>query len=179
MRMFRTRKQLLAFFMPGFLLGIIYVNFIAKRYLAEPGIFSAGILEQFRTVHISAGDYLWYLLRVRAVPFGILAALGFTKMRKPSVVLVLLWTGLSGGILISSAILSMGIKGSIFCLVGLMPQFLMYIPACLVLIWYSWSYPQNRWNRQKTVFVVLMVSMGMIMEIYINPILVRWLIAVL
>ena len=26
MKMFRTGKQLLAFFMPGFLLGIIYVN---------------------------------------------------------------------------------------------------------------------------------------------------------
>ena len=95
MRMFRSRKQLLAFFMPGFLLGIIYVNFIAKRYLAEPGIFSSGTLEQFLMVHISAGDYLWYLLRVRVVPFGVLAALAFTKMRKLSVALLLLWTGLS------------------------------------------------------------------------------------
>ena len=179
MRMFRSRKQLLAFFMPGFLLGIIYVNFIAKRYLAEPGIFSSGTLEQFLMVHISAGDYLWYLLRVRVVPFGVLAALAFTKMRKLSVALFLLWTGLSGGILISSAILSMGIRGSIFCLIGLMPQFLMYVPACFVLIWYSWSYPQNRWNRQKIVFVLLMLSMGMILEIYVNPIIVRWFIGTL
>ena len=179
MRMFRSRKQLLAFFMPGFLLGIIYVNFIAKRYLAEPGIFSSGTLEQFLMVHISAGDYLWYLLRVRVVPFGVLAALAFTKMSKLSVALFLLWTGLSGGILISSAILSMGIRGSIFCLIGLMPQFLMYVPACFVLIWYSWSYPQNRWNRQKMVFVLLMLSMGMILEIYVNPIIVRWFIGTL
>ena len=90
------------------------MNFIAKRYLAEPGIFSSGTLEQFLMVHISAGDYLWYLLRVRVVPFGVLAALAFTKMRKLSVALFLLWTGLSGGILISSAILSMGIRGKHF-----------------------------------------------------------------
>ena len=26
--------------MPGFLLGIVYVNFVARKYMAEPGIFS-------------------------------------------------------------------------------------------------------------------------------------------
>ena len=40
MKIFRSRKQFLVFFMPGFLLGIIYVNFIARKYMAEPGIFS-------------------------------------------------------------------------------------------------------------------------------------------
>ena len=58
MKIFHTRKQLLVFFMPGFLLGIIYVNFIAVKYMAEPGIFSSYFLEQFRSADIVAEEYL-------------------------------------------------------------------------------------------------------------------------
>ena len=46
MKIFHTRKHLLAFFMPGFLFGVIYVNLIAKNYVAEPGIFSDYFLSQ-------------------------------------------------------------------------------------------------------------------------------------
>ena len=159
--------------MPGFLLGIIYVNFIAKKYIAEPGIFSDYFLEQFQNIRIDAGEYIWYLLRLRLLPFLVLLGLSFTRAGKISAVLFLVWTGLSGGILISTAVLSMGIKGSLLCIAGILPQFIFYIPAYLVLLWYCCNYPQNRWNRQKTVFVFLMLAVGMILEIYVNPPLVR------
>ena len=99
MKIFHTRKQFLAFFMPGFLLGVIYVNFIARRYVADPGIFSDYFLNQFLDVQIDVREYLWYLLRLRAVPFLALTALSFTKVRRASVVLFLVWAGTSGGIL--------------------------------------------------------------------------------
>ena len=60
--------------MPGFLFGVIYVNLIAKNYIAEPGIFSDYFLSQYQTVKIEAEEYIWYLIRLRAVPF--LALLG-------------------------------------------------------------------------------------------------------
>ena len=59
MKIFHTRKQLLAFFMPGFLIGIIYVNFFAVKYMGEPDIFSTYFLEQYQSVDIVAGEYLW------------------------------------------------------------------------------------------------------------------------
>ncbi len=173
MKIFRTRKQFLIFFMPGFLLGIIYVNFIARRYMAEPGIFSDFFLNQFQSVHVEAREYIWYLLRLRAVPFLALAGLSFTKAGKASAVLFLVWTGISGGILISTAVLNLGIKGSLLCIVGLFPQFLLYIPAYVVLLWYCYTVPQTHWNRQKTVFVSLTMAVGMILEMYVNPILVK------
>lgn len=173
MKIFHTRKHLLAFFMPGFLFGVIYVNLIAKNYIAEPGIFSDYFLSQYQTVKIEAEEYIWYLIRLRAVPFLVLLGLSFTKARKIAAVLFLVWTGISGGILISTAVISVGIRGSFLCIVGIFPQFIFYIPAYLILIWYCWSYPQNRWNRQKTVFVSLAVSTGMLLEIYVNPSLVR------
>lgn len=173
MKIFHTRKHLLAFFMPGFLFGVIYVNLIAKNYIAEPGIFSDYFLSQYQTVKVTAEEYIWYLIRLRVVPFLVLLGLSFTRARKIAAVLFLVWTGISGGILISTAVISMGIKGSLLCIIGVFPQFVFYIPAYLILIWYCWSYPKNRWNRQKTVFVSLAVSVGMALEIYVNPSLVR------
>ena len=169
MKIFHTRKQFLAFFMPGFLLGVIYVNFIARRYVADPGIFSEYFLNQFLDVQIDVREYLWYLLRLRAVPFLALTALSFTKVRRASVVLFLVWAGTSGGILLSSAAADLGMKGCLLCVTALFPQFLFYIPAFVVLLWYCYTAPQSHWNRQKTVFVILAMSLGLITELYVNP----------
>ena len=173
MKMFRTGKQLLAFFMPGFLLGIIYVNFIAKKYMAEPVIFSDYFLEQFAGMKIEEKEYIWYLLRLRVLPLLVLGGLSMTKARRISAALFLVWTGITGGILISDAALNMGIRGSILCVVALLPQFLLYGPADLVILMYGWMAPGSRWNRQKTVFVVLTMSAGILLELYVNPVLLK------
>lgn len=159
--------------MPGFLLGVIYVNFIARRYVADPGIFSDYFLNQFLDVQIDVREYLWYLLRLRTVPFLVLTALSFTKARRVSVVLFLVWAGASGGILLSSAAADLGMKGCLLCVIALFPQFLFYIPAFVVLLWYCYTAPQSHWNRQKTVFVILAMSLGLITELYVNPVVVK------
>ena len=179
MWIFRTRKELLVFFMPGFLLGIIYVNFIAKQYMAEPGIFSEYFLEQFRSATVEAREYIWYLLKIRAVPFLVLVGLSFTKVRKAASVLFLVWTGIAFGILISAAVLNLGLKGSLLCVVGLFPQFLFYIPAYLVLLWHCYMVPQSGWNRQKTIFMSLMMAVGIMLELYVNPVLVKAFLSVM
>ena len=162
MKILRSRKQMFAFFMPGFLLGILYVNFVVKQYIAEPGIFSIYFLKQYAAVEIIAGEYMLYLLRVRVLPCAFLVGLAFTKMRKVSAVAFLLWTGFSSGMLLTMAVIGMGVKGIILCVVGILPHFLCYIPAAIVVLWYCWMYPQNRLNKQKTVFVLLMGMMGLI-----------------
>ena len=102
-----------------------------------------------------------------------------TKARKAAAVLFLVWTGISGGILISLAVIDMGIKGSILCITGMLPQFIFYIPAYLVLLWYAYIYPGSQWNRQKTIFISFMMAVGLILEIYVNPLLVRAFISTL
>nr|WP_153921735.1 stage II sporulation protein M [Faecalicatena contorta] len=159
--------------MPGFLLGILYVNLIMKQYTAEPGIFSDYFLKQYQSVSIVAEEYIWYLIKIRAVPFLILLGLAFTKMRKAASIAFLVWTGFSSGMLLSMAVLSMGIKGSILCIVGILPQFLLYVPAYMVIIWYSYTYPQNKWNTQKSIFLGLTMLVGIILEAYVNPILMQ------
>lgn len=173
MKILHTRKQLFVFFMPGFLLGILYVNLILRKYTADPGIFSDYFLKQYQSASVVAQEFIWYLVRVRFVPFLFLLGLAFTKVRKISSIAFLAWTGFSSGMLLSMAVLDKGIKGSLLCLVGIFPQFLLYIPAYMVAIWYGYTYPQNKWNTQKSVFVGLAMVVGVILEAYVNPMLMQ------
>ena len=179
MRSVHMGKHLPAFFLPGFLLGILYVNFAAKKYMAEPGVFSEYFLEQFRSVQIDVREYLWYLLRLRALPFLVLAGLSLTKMRRMSAALFLFLAGGLGGILVSSSVMSMGIRGSLLCMVCLLPQFLFYVPGYAVILKYCFVQPQGEWNRQKTVFVFLCMAVGIILELYVNPVFVKLSLSVL
>lgn len=84
-----------------------------------------------------------------------------------------MWTGFLGGMLLTMAAFSMGVKGIILCIVGVLPQFILYIPAYVVLLWYAMNVSISTWNRQKTVFVVLMMTMGIVLEAYINPLFLQ------
>ena len=68
MKKFHTGKRILTLFMPGFLFGIIYTNFIARQYVAEPEVFSDYFLQQFLQTRIVAQEFIWYVLKVRAIP---------------------------------------------------------------------------------------------------------------
>ena len=109
---------------------------------------------------ISFQQYIWYLIRVRGVFFLILFLAMGIRIRKIVAAFFLLWTGMSGGILLSEAVAELGMKGSILCVAGLFPQFLFYVPAVLVLLRFCWNYPQNQWNRQKTFFVCSLFLIG-------------------
>ena len=47
------------------------------------------------------------------------------------------------------------------------------------MLWYCWMYPRNQWNRQKTVFVALMLMMGLILESYVNPVWMKAFLGIL
>ena len=172
MKVFHVKKQLAALFMPGFLIGIIYVNFLAKKYVAAPDLFSEYFLDQFRGADrrkrifmVSASHSLrsvFYAFRV-----------GSYEVEKVSAGLFLGWTGISVGVLVSLAASNLGMKGCLLCLIGVSPQFLFYIPAYFMILKYCYESEDGRWNRQKTIFVGLMMSLGIITELYVNPVLVK------
>ena len=172
LKMFHVKRQLLALFMPGFLLGLLYVNLEAEQFAAGAGIFSEYFLKQYQQVEILTGEYIWYLLQVRLIPFLVMLGAAFTKFRKGAAVLFLIWTGFSAGLLFSMAVLGMGVKGSILCVIGMLPQFLFYIPAYLIVLWYADCYPRMQWNVQKSLVSGGMLLIGLILELYVNPVLV-------
>lgn len=174
MRIFHSgKRQMFAFFVPGFFLGIIYMNLIAKKYMAEPEIFSDLFLSQFPSVQIDARLYFPYLLRIRLMPLITLTVLAFTRFRRAAAMAFLAWTGFTAGIALSFGADGLGLKGSLLCAVSVLPQLLFYVPAYVLLLWYCLTAPRTQWNRQKTGFIIVAMAAGILLELYVNPALVR------
>ena len=163
MKAFRTGHYFLALFFTGFLTGILIVNYIWGEQLSLIGTFTEV-----------------YLMRLKNGIFFLMLFLAMgIRIRKIVAAFFLLWTGMSGGILLSEAVAELGMKGSILCVAGLFPQFLFYVPAVLVLLRFCWNYPQNQWNRQKTFFVCGLFLIGIFSESCLNPWLIQKIVNIL
>lgn len=179
MKIHQNRKQILVFYMLGFFAGILYANLISRQYLTATGIFNEYFLKQYAQTDVAAEEYIWYIIGVRGIPFAAFVLLGFTRVRKAVSAGLLLWTGFSCGLVTVASVMKMGIRGIALCLAGITPQFFFYIPAYIVLIWYFYTYPQSRWNNSKTMFVILAFLIGIVLEGYANPILMKAFIKIL
>lgn len=173
MQIQKNRKYFFLFYMLGFLAGILYTNIVSADYVATMGIFNEYFLNQYVQTEVVVPELFWYILKVRVMPFLMMAMAGCLKIRKAVVVIFLAWTGFISGILITSAVMKMGIRGIIFCMIALMPHFLFYIVAYLILMWYLFFYPAFRWNMSQTMALILLFGMGIALECYVNPILMK------
>lgn len=172
-------KHFALFYMLGFCAGILYANLFAKDYIISMGILSEYFLNQYSADDIQIGEYLWYVTRIRLAPVFVLGALGCTRLRKGAAAVFILWTGFSSGLLFTSAVIKMGVKGIILCLIAIVPQFLFYIAGYLALLWYLYTYPQIHWNLTKTVIFLLLMAVGILLECYVNPVIMQMFIRTL
>ena len=169
MKIPENKKYCVMFSMLGFFSGILYGNLVSKNYIMSMGIFNAFFLEQYRQTDIRTTEYVWYIIRIRLMPLPVLIISGTTKVRKVVVYAFLLWTCFLGGILLTSAVMNMGVKGLILCLIGMIPQAVFYTGGYLILLWYILAYPINRWNISKTICLALCMLLGILTECYVNP----------
>ena len=159
--------------MLGFLAGIIYANLMSKDYIASIGIFNDFFLDQYSQAEIDVMEYMWYVIRIRVTPVILIAALGSTKLRRAVAAAFLAWTGFGGGMIMTSAVLKMGVKGLILCLIALTPHFIFYAAGYMVLLWYLYTCPESKWNMAKTVSMILFITVGVLLECYVNPIIME------
>ncbi|EOS81750.1 hypothetical protein C817_00479 [Dorea sp. 5-2] len=173
MKIQENRRFLALFCMLGFLIGIIYANLMSKDHIASMGIFNEFFLNQYSQEEINMPEYLWYIVRIRVMPAILVAALGCTKLRRGVVAGFLIWTGFCGGMIMTAAVLKMGIKGLILCLIALAPHLVFYIAGYLILLWYLFTYPDSQWNLSKMVSTALFLAVGVLLECYVNPIIME------
>ena len=113
MKAFRTGHYFLALFFTGFLTGILIVNYIWGEQLSLIGTFTEVYLMRLKNEKISFQQYIWYLIQVRGIFFLVLFLAMGIRIRKIVAAFFLLWTGMSGGILLSEAVAELGMKGTI------------------------------------------------------------------
>lgn len=176
----RDKKKYMALLCAlGFLAGILYSNVAQNHLISEMGIFSDYFLSQYLQTDILVTDYLWYITKVRTIPMGILVILGCTRARKIASGAFLAWTGFACGMLMTAAVLKLGLKGLLLCVMALTPHIFFYAVSYLVVVIHFLRVPESAWNVSKTVSVVLFMLAGILLECYVNPAVMQWFVNIL
>lgn len=180
MHLNKNKGQLLIIFLAvGFFVGIIYENIISRGHVAFSEIFLRSNLERYLQTNLIIEKYLWYVIKARIIILAITCILGCFRGKKLYVFLWLFVCGFFAGIVSVAAVIQLGIKGILLCFVGILPQGIFYVMAYSMIFLYLFRYPKSQWNKAKFVFVVIMFLVGIILETYVNPILVKLVIKIL
>lgn len=180
MKFYKYKNQLLIYYLAvGFFVGILYENIVSKRYGVSIDIFQTYFLQQYRQTEIVAEKYLGYVLKARVVPFMGLCVLACVRWKKILAGVSVCWTGFLAGVMLVSAVMQMGVKGVLFCMAAMFPHIICYGLAYGILLSYFYRYPKARWNYAKTVFVVLVMFIGILVETYLNPLLMKLVIQIM
>lgn len=167
------KKFCAAFLLIGFFVGILYSNLYAADYIITTGIFNDLFLKQYQQIEVETDKYAWYLLRKRFLFLACVGVAGCTRFKKIVTVCVLLWTGFASGMLLTASVMKLGVKGIVLCLIGLIPHFICYVAAYMIVLWHLLQYPQSRWNGTKMMGCLLLMLAGILLESYVNPILLE------
>ena len=170
----KNKNQLLIMLLAvGFLVGIIYENMISKSRGVSIELFQSYFLNQIGQLDIVTEEYLWYVIRARVIPFLMLLLLGTLRWKKA---IVSVWVSCAGflfGMLLVSSVIQLGIKGILFCFAICLPHMIFYVLAYGMYLMNLYRYPGGRWNGTKIVFVILMMVLGIVLEAYLGPIILK------
>ena len=169
----RKGRSLFAFYMFGFFVGNIYVNLFAEEYITSIGIFADQFLKHYISTDVNEDKYMVYLLGVRLIPMLVLFGLGFTRIRKMAVIIILAWTGFMNGIIVAAAIIKMGLSGTLFYIVAMFPHMPFYFLAYTILFWNMMQSYKMKWNYFQIIVSVVSICIGIITECYVNPVLMK------
>lgn len=183
-------------FFAGLLAGIALVYLNTDTFLSEPGFLSPVNLERLERLELNEGVFFLYVLRKRLGALWLAAILSTTFAGIVTTYLFVLWTGMCGGVAVAVSIMRYGIKGFLLLAGGMMPHFLCYIPAFLLLADWCFQvctrlyypvrdYTQPKDEKQKKSGILVhflllngMIIIGAILESYVNPVLMRELLRI-
>ena len=177
MRGYKSKNQLLiSFLVVGFFIGVIYENVVAKNQVITTDIFLKSNLQRYLQTDVIAEKYSWYVLKERIFILLMLGILSCMKWKKIFVVMCLSVIGFFSGVFCVAAILQLGIKGILICVAGALPQALFYgFMYGMMFVFWFW-FPERKWNHTKTIFLFALLIIGILLEIYVNTIVVKFVI---
>ncbi len=152
---------------------------MAEQKLIMADLFLKSNLELYLQTQVVTKKYIIYVLRERLLLFAGISVLGCIKWKKLFSIFLVVSAGFFMGVATVAAVLQLGIKGIALCIVGVIPQGLFYGMLAYMMINYWFQYPKLSWNRAKSIFVIVMFTMGVLMESYVNPALLKWMLKVI
>lgn len=186
----RTEKiPYLPIFLVGLVLGIFAMNAGKGLLLENTGLLDEYTLYQMKYMTVDGNALFFYVLGERLKGVGLLVIMATTYLGLAVICGMALWYGMASGMFLSALIIRYGMKGILFALTGIFPQYLLYVPAVLFLftwceqicrsIYFTGTVTQKLTGRQNVLQKLLqlliligIVIVGCVLESYVNPYLV-------
>lgn len=173
----------------AFVAGIFLANLMGREAVSNAGILNDYFVEKFQYAEINGQNLFFYIVGERVPLLLLLLSLTLTSLGMAGGILMLSWQGFSVGFMLSAAIAKYGVKGILLVLGGVFPQYLFYFPV-YVLYCYLTVHLRQRLNRDKAgngsergyiygawliaaVGLLLVFMMGIFLESYINPAILK------
>ena len=146
---------------------------MSRQSMVAMDLFQKEQLLRLLDTQVIAEEYVWYVVKSRIlILFGI-CLFSCIRWKKLFVLACLFLLGFGGGAFIVSAVLQLGGKGILLCVAGIFPQMVFYGMMYGILFLYWFRYPKGEWNRMKWICCAILFVLGLTVEIYINPIIVK------
>lgn len=177
-------------FLGGFLSGVLIINIWRSSFLEGMDLLNAASLSRLKYLDIDGKAFFIYVLRERLGTALALCLLATTYIGTVAISLYAAGLGIMAGIFLSVSAIRYGLKGVFLVAAGIMPQYILLVPACIMLM--NWCYQlctgmyyphrasENVYGNRKQYFmkkvlqlffILGVVIIGSLLESYVNPIL--------
>lgn len=188
----REDANWLLFFALGFVMGVLLVNRKTDYFLGDSLFFGDELLNRLSYTTFHSQQYLVYLLQNRIGILLFLLVASTTIFGIVVLYLYIAWFGMSLGILIEVAVIRYGGKGILIFFGAMAPQIFIYAPAFLVLLnllhdlcavmyfprkmFQAACFGKRQFFMKAIVTYIIVagvVIIGVFLESYVNPPLLR------
>ena len=184
-------------FMIGLFLGILIVNLGYDGWIKDGGLLGTDMIARLKNSVPDSSGLLGYVMKHRLFTVCMLGLLATTIIGMPVVCTYICYIGLAAGCLLSVAVIRYGIRGLLLMAAGVLPQGIILIPAYTAL--FVWAvnvnrmlYSRNpykehymRYSRQiyvqkglQIAGIAAVVIMGCLLESYVNPKLLHFILKI-
>lgn len=164
--------------------GILFANLAYPCRNGQNQILELYALTQIKKKEGKSTEYFWYLLENRMFTVLFFLLTGLTGAAHFVVVAAAAWMGFLAGAAGSILILELGLEGFRIFAGSLFPQAFVYFPAVALLMTKIYKEGGNIWKKPVKVIriyfltgliVMILCLSGVVLEAYINPEWMRWI----
>lgn len=191
-RLHSGQLPLLPIFLAGVLTGILTINF-GKSILLE----STGLLDEYTLYHmkymtVDSSALFYYILGLRIKSFLMLVVFATTYLGLVICIGTAFGYGFSTGAFLAVLLIRYGLKGIVFAVLSIFPQWLLYVPAIAALLLWCERLNRNIYFKSGLAIeaegyatmpkrllqlggIFLLFLLGCIAESFMNPNIMKWL----
>lgn len=186
---YRTREgrlPLVTIFAAGLFAGMLLMNLGKSILLENTGLLDENTLYHMKYMTVDSSALFYYVLRNRLVRLLVIAVLSTTYLGLVICIGAAFWYGMCAGAFLAASVIRYGLRGILLVLAGIFPQYLIYVPAMiLLLLWCQKIYravyldrtltqdPGNRLFLPKCLLqligILLLFVLGCVTESFLNP----------